>query len=132
MFRFDIESNHKVMNSFRFDIESERNGKPKIEKLYSFKQKLWEIAHGFKTFKSYFITLKTYLLFFTIHFERFFKAHQQVFGFEFQRFAFLVSKTFRFLLFTLKYVSFRFAFVIFTLFANEMAFILLSITAMSE
>jgi hypothetical protein len=28
------------MTSFRFDIKSERNGKPKIEKLYSFMQKL--------------------------------------------------------------------------------------------
>jgi hypothetical protein len=37
------------MTSFRFDIQSEKNGKPKIEKLYSFKKKLGEIAHGFET-----------------------------------------------------------------------------------
>jgi hypothetical protein len=80
----------------------------------------------------YFITLETYLLLFTIHFEGFFTAQKQVFGFECQRFAFFVSKTFRFLLITQKYVSFRFAFVIFTLFVNEMAFSLLSITAMPE
>jgi hypothetical protein len=84
------------------------------------------------TFKSYFITLETYLLLFTIHFEGFCKAQKQVFGFECQRFAFLVSKTSPFLLFTQKYVSFRFAFVIFTLFVNEMAFSLVSITAMPE
>jgi hypothetical protein len=54
---------------------------------------------------------------------------ESCFDFECQRFAFLVSKTFRFLLFTQKYVSFRFAFVIFTLFVNEMAFSFLSITA---
>jgi hypothetical protein len=40
------------MTSFRFDTEYERNGKPKIEKLYSFKQKLWEIAHGFENFNT--------------------------------------------------------------------------------
>jgi hypothetical protein len=65
------------MTSFRFDIECERIGKPKIEKLYSFKQKLWEIAHGLEnlnTLKSYFITLETYLLLFTIHFDGFCKA----------------------------------------------------------
>jgi hypothetical protein len=55
-----------------------------------------------------------------------------VFHFECQCFAFLVSKTFRFLLFTQKYVSFCFAFVIFTLFVNEMAFSFLLITAMPE
>jgi hypothetical protein len=37
------------MTNFRFDIESEQNFKPKIEKLYSFKKKLREIAHGFET-----------------------------------------------------------------------------------
>jgi hypothetical protein len=41
------------MTSFRYDIESERNCKPKIEKLYSFKKKLWEIAHGFETFNTF-------------------------------------------------------------------------------
>jgi hypothetical protein len=71
-------------------------------------------------------------LLFTIHFEGFFKAQKQVFGFECQRFAFLVSKTLRFLLFTQKYVSFRFAFVFFSHFVNEMAFSWLSITAMPE
>jgi hypothetical protein len=39
------------MTSFRFDIEFERNGKPKIEQLYLFKQKLWEIEHGFENLK---------------------------------------------------------------------------------
>jgi hypothetical protein len=71
-------------------------------------------------------------LLFTIHFEAFFKAQKQVFGFECQRFAFLVSKTFGFLQFAQKYVSFHFAFVIFMLFVNKMAFSLLSITAMPE
>jgi hypothetical protein len=97
--------------------------------------KNYERFHVFEyvnTLKSCFITLETYNLLFTIHFEGFCKAQKQVFDFECQRFAFLVSKAFRYLLFTEKYVSFRFAFVIFTLFVNEMAFSFLSITAMPE
>jgi hypothetical protein len=45
MFRFDIETKHKMMAGFRFDIESERNFELKIEKLCSFRHKMYKKLH---------------------------------------------------------------------------------------
>jgi hypothetical protein len=46
-FRFDIETKHKVMAGFCFDIESECNFWLTIETIYSFLQKISETSHGF-------------------------------------------------------------------------------------
>jgi hypothetical protein len=42
MFGFKIESKHEFMISSRFDIESEQNLELKIEKIYSFRQKIYK------------------------------------------------------------------------------------------